>query len=185
MQWNVVFDMPCAMMVIDSDMAHAAFDARDRSKDGQFVGAVKTTGIYCKPSCPARRPKRENVEFFADGAVARAAGYRACKRCLPDDVAREEVAVSRAVALLSNDDPPRLAALSAAVGYAPTHFQRVFTKAMGVSPAQFVRRLRAQRAADAIAQGASVTDAIYSAGYSAPSRYYADSAGAVRKAIDG
>ncbi len=170
------------MIMIDPDMAHAAFDARDRSKDGQFVGAVKTTGIYCKPSCPARRPRRDNVEFFENGAAARAAGYRACKRCLPDDVARDAIAVKEALVFLSGDDPPRLAALSAAVGYAPTHFQRLFTRAVGLSPAMYLRRLRAQRAADAIAQGARVTDAVYAAGYSAPSRYYADSSAAGRKA---
>jgi AraC family transcriptional regulator of adaptative response/methylated-DNA-[protein]-cysteine methyltransferase len=160
--------------MIDPDMAHAAFDARDRCKDGQFVGAVKTTGIYCKPSCPARRPKRENVEFFADGAAARAAGYRACKRCSPDDVARDHVAVAKAVALLSGDAPPRLAALADAVGYAPTHFQRLFTKSIGVSPSQFVRALRVERAQTALREGQSVTEAIYAAGYSAPSRFYDD-----------
>ena len=76
------------MKQIDPDSAFAAFDRRDRSLDGQFVGAVKTTGIYCKPSCPARRPLRQNVEFFADGAAARAAGYRACLRCKPNEVGR-------------------------------------------------------------------------------------------------
>ena len=83
--------MPKVMIdrAIDRDWAFAAFDARDRSLDGRFVGAVKTTGIYCKPSCPARRPLRENVEYFADSEAARAAGYRACKRCLPDDVGRD------------------------------------------------------------------------------------------------
>lgn len=163
--------------MIDPNMAHAAFDARDRSKDGQFVGAVKTTGIYCKPSCPARRPKPENVEFFGDGAAARAAGYRPCKRCLPDDVARDAAAIERAIAILEGDDPPRLEALAAEVGYAPTHFQRLFVRHMGVSPAIYVRQVKAHRAQEALASGVSVTDAIYAAGYSAPSRFYADAKG--------
>ena len=68
------------------DDAWAAFARRDRTWDGRLIGAVKTTGIYCRPSCPARRPKRENVEFFADPAAAQAAGYRACRRCEPDEL---------------------------------------------------------------------------------------------------
>src|SRR3954452_8028979 len=85
---------------IDQDAAWAAFVRRDRNCDGRFVGAVKTTGIYCKPSCPARHPKREHVEFFRDGAAARAAGYRACLRCKPDEVGRDRIAVAKAVALI-------------------------------------------------------------------------------------
>ena len=69
---------------ITDDLAWAAFEARDRSYDGRVIGAVATTGIYCKPSCPARRPKREHVIFYADADAARAAGYRACLRCKPD-----------------------------------------------------------------------------------------------------
>ena len=84
------------MRTIDrSDAAWAAFERRDRSWDGRVIGAVTTTGIYCKPSCPARRPKRENVEFFADGEAARAAGYRACLRCRPDEVGRDREAVAQ------------------------------------------------------------------------------------------
>lgn len=121
--------------MIDIDSAFAAFDARDRTQDGRFVGAVKTTGIYCKPSCPARRPKRENVEFFADGAAARAAGYRACLRCRPDEVSREAAAVERATFMLEQEDAPGLCALADKVGYAAHHFQRVFKRATGVTPA--------------------------------------------------
>src|ERR1051325_4762703 len=78
---------------LDADTAWAAFMRRDRSWDGRIFGAVKTTGIYCKPSCPARRPKREHVEFFASGEEARAAGYRSCLRCKPDEVGRDRDAV--------------------------------------------------------------------------------------------
>lgn len=162
------------MTQIDPAIAFAAFDRRDRTYDGQFVGAVKTTRIYCKPSCPARRPLRENVEFFATANEARAAGYRACLRCRPDDVAREDKAVKLAIDLLSRDVPPGLEALSVAVGYAPHHFQRVFKRAMGVSPAQYARGLRAQRAEVALAREVRVTDAIYDAGYSGPGRFYED-----------
>jgi AraC family transcriptional regulator, regulatory protein of adaptative response / methylated-DNA-[protein]-cysteine methyltransferase len=159
---------------IDSDWAFAAFDARNRAMDGRFVGAVKTTGIYCKPSCPARRPLRKNVAFFWTGEEAFDAGYRPCLRCRPDDVARDEAAVAQAVILLSGEQPPALAALASAVGYAPHHFHRLFKRHTGQTPAAWVRAQRLKRADDALAKGASVTDAIYTAGYAAPSRYYAD-----------
>ena len=124
----------------DPDIAWRAFERRDRGFDGQFVGAVRTTGIYCKPSCPARHPKRENVEFFADGAAARAAGYRACLRCLPDDVARDSAAVAKAVALIeAAEEPWRLDEIAAHVGYSPHHFHRVFKRATGVTPAPPLR----------------------------------------------
>ena len=163
-------------MMIDRDSAFAAFDARDRSQDGRFVGAVKTTGIYCKPSCPARRPLRKNVEFFATAAEARGAGYRACKRCLPDDVGRDAEGVAKALALIAiSEERLPLDTIAAAAGYAPHHFHRIFKRATGVTPAAFVRAERAKRAEAALSANVRVTDAIYDAGYSAPSRFYADS----------
>jgi AraC family transcriptional regulator of adaptative response/methylated-DNA-[protein]-cysteine methyltransferase len=160
---------------IDPDMAWAAFERRDRNFDGKFVGAVKTTGIYCKPSCPARHPKRENVEFFADGVAARAAGYRACLRCTPDEVGRDRVAVAQAIRLIeSSEDGLLLDELAVMVGYAPHHFHRLFKRATGVTPAAYARGLRAGKAAEALTKEHRVTDAIYDAGYSAPSRFYED-----------
>ena len=162
---------------VDPQTAWAAFDARDRAADGRFVVAVKTTRIYCKPSCPARRPLRENVEFFADGAGARQAGYRACLRCKPDDAGRDRIAVTRAIAMIESGDARlTLDALADAVGYAPHHFQRLFKRATGVSPAAYGRALQNARAADALTKEPSVTDAIYEAGYSGPGRFY-ESAG--------
>ncbi len=157
---------------IDDDTAWAAVERRDRAFDGRFVTGVLTTGIYCRPSCAARHPARANVRFFADGADARAAGLRACKRCLPDDVGRDEQAVGLALKLLSGEEPPRLEELSAQVGYSPAHFSRVFARETGLTPAAYVRGLKAQRAIAAIEQGASVTEAIYEGGFSAPSRFY-------------
>ncbi len=160
--------------VFDTEAAFAAFDARDRAQDGRFVGAVKTTGIYCKPSCPARRPLRENVEFFADAAAARVAGYRACLRCLPDDVGRDRAAVAKALVLIgSSDNGLALDALASAVGYAPHHFHRLFKRDTGLTPAGYARALRGQRAGDALTGAGRVADAIYDAGYSGPSRFYA------------
>jgi AraC family transcriptional regulator of adaptative response/methylated-DNA-[protein]-cysteine methyltransferase len=160
---------------LDADTAWAAFMRRDRAWDGRVIGAVKSTGIYCKPSCPARRPKRENVEFFASGAEAKAAGYRPCLRCKPDEVGRDARAVARAVEIIeAAEEQPQLAQLAEAVGYAPHHFQRLFTRAVGVSPAAYARATRIKRAERHLEENERVTDAIYDAGYQSPSGFYTD-----------
>ncbi len=158
---------------IASDIAWAAVLRRDRAFDGQFVTGVLSTGIYCRPSCAARHPARENVRFFADGAQARAAGLRACKRCLPDDVSRDEAAVRAAIDAIRSGESATLDELGAITGYSPAHFSRVFKRATGISPAAYARALREERARDALTGSARVTDAIYDAGYEAPSRFYA------------
>src|SRR5256885_16171124 len=102
---------------LDPETAWAAFMRRDRGWDGRILGAVKTTGIYCKPSCPARRPRRENVEFFVSADEARAAGYRPCLRCKPDEVGRDRAAIAKAVRVIEqSEEPPSLSELAAAVG---------------------------------------------------------------------
>jgi len=160
---------------LDADTAWAAFMRRDRSWDGSIVGAVQTTGIYCKPSCPARRPKRENVTFYETGAEARLAGYRACLRCKPDEVGRDREAVANAVKIIERaEEAPNLTELAEAVGYAPHHFQRIFKRDLGVSPAEYARGLRTQRAQTALKANGRVTDAVYDAGYSGPSGFYSD-----------
>jgi AraC family transcriptional regulator of adaptative response/methylated-DNA-[protein]-cysteine methyltransferase len=157
----------------DEETAWAAVLRRDRAFDGHFVTGVLSTGIYCRPSCAARHPARANVRFFADGSAARAAGLRACKRCLPDDVARDEKAVLAAIqAIRASEEPLALAALAAECGYSPAHFQRVFTRHTGLSPAAYARALRTERARDALSDSDRVVDAIYQAGFSAPSRFY-------------
>ena len=164
-----------AMPAIDQNKAWDAFERRDRRWDGRVIGAVTTTGIYCKPSCPARRPKREHVEFFSEPEAARSAGYRACLRCRPDEIGPDRAAVARAVKLIEvAEDVPRLAELAAAVAYAPHHFQRIFSREMSVSPAAYARGLRSQRAQQNLNEQRSVTEAIYESGYTAPSRFYAD-----------
>ena len=157
------------------DQAWTAFEARDRAFDGRFFVAVSTTGIYCRPSCPARRPRRENAAIYHEEAAVRAAGYRPCLRCKPDEVARDRAAVAKAVQLIEEAETlPRLEELAAAVSYARHHFQRLFTRDLGVSPAAYARALRSRRAERTLEESASVTDAIYDAGYSAPSRFYQD-----------
>src|SRR4249919_3968966 len=110
-------EMMSTVARLDADTAWAAFMRRDRGWDGRVIGAVKTTGIYCKPSCPARRPKREHVDFFASAEEARAAGYRPCLRCKPDEVGRDRGAVAEAVKLIEQaEETPTLGELAEAVG---------------------------------------------------------------------
>ena len=164
---------------LDAEACWAAVRSRDRTADGRFVTGVLTTGIYCRPSCPARHPLRANVRFFADGAAARAAGLRACQRCAPDDAARDEAAVAQAMAMVraaiaAPAKPLPLTDLAHSVGYSAAHFQRLFTRATGMSPAAYGRTLRLELAREALSGGdtAKVSDAVYDAGYSAPSRFY-------------
>ena len=149
--------------------------AKDRRFDGVFVTGVHSTGIYCRPSCPARAPKRENVRFYATPGAAEAAGLRACRRCVPDQQSREEAAVLAALKILRvAEDTVSLDRLGGLTDYSPTHLQRIFTRAVGLSPAAYQRALRRERAGEALARGESVTEAIYGAGYGAPSRFYED-----------
>lgn len=159
--------------IVDDGQAWAAMQARDRSFDGSFVTGVLSTGIYCRPSCAARHPKRENVRFFAQAEQAEAAGLRACLRCRPNDVARDEAAVKAVIdAIRMAETAPRLDALANLTGYSPTHLQRIFKRETGLSPAAYGRALRTERVKDALADGATVTEAIYDAGYGSASRFY-------------
>ncbi|HEY0313639.1 MAG TPA: bifunctional DNA-binding transcriptional regulator/O6-methylguanine-DNA methyltransferase Ada [Allosphingosinicella sp.] len=160
---------------IDPDTAWTAVLARDRRADGRFVTGVLTTGIYCRPSCAARHPKRENVRFFATGPEAAAEGLRACLRCKPDEVTREAAALERALRLLDGAEaPPSLETLAATAGYSPFHFHRLFKRATGITPAAYARARRARSMTMSLATEPTVTDAIYEAGYSGPARFYED-----------
>jgi len=160
---------------LDEVTAWQAFEARDRNADGRFVVGVTTTGIYCRPSCPARRPRRENVLFYASGAEAERDGLRACLRCRPDEVSRDKAAIDRALRLLADaEEVPSLEVLAEAVGYSPHHFHRLFRKATGVTPAAFARAARAQKLETSLDREGRITDAIYDVGYSGPARFYAE-----------
>jgi AraC family transcriptional regulator of adaptative response/methylated-DNA-[protein]-cysteine methyltransferase len=160
---------------LDADAAWAAVLRRDRGADGRFVTGVLTTGIYCRPSCAARHPRRENVRFFATSAEAAAAGLRACLRCKPDEISREAAALAAAIKLLEEAEaPPPLDALAAAAGYSPFHFHRLFKRATGVTPAAYARAKRARTMSETLDSSGRVTDAIYDAGYSGPGRFYAE-----------
>jgi AraC family transcriptional regulator of adaptative response/methylated-DNA-[protein]-cysteine methyltransferase len=151
-----------------------AVAARDARADGTFFFAVRTTGVFCRPSCTSRPPRRENVEFFAtaDGAVA--AGYRPCKRCQPTSLPRDLAIVDRACKVLDADPNQRitLAQLSEAVHLSPFHLQRLFSRVVGVSPRQYQAAKRAETLRDALQRGQNVTRATHDAGFGSPSRMY-------------
>lgn len=153
-----------------------AVRARDAASDGCFVYAVRSTGVYCKPSCPSRPARRENVRFFTTGDEARVAGFRACRRCRPDDDATPHSEAVRIAceSIRASEETPNLEALARTAGLSPAHFQRVFKAQVGLSPKQFALAERRKRLRGALSTAPSVTQAIYEAGYGASSRAYAD-----------
>ena len=154
-----------------------ATEARDAASDGAFVFAVASTGIYCRPSCPSRRPKRQNVAFYALPEAAERAGYRACLRCKPRETAAADPrieAVRQTCRYIEDHDQslPTLAALGAHVGLSPHHLQRVFKRHMGISPRQYADARRLERLKASLKAGDQVTGALYAAGYGSSSRLY-------------
>lgn len=153
---------------------------RDAHADGLFFYGVRTTGVFCRPVCKARRPRRENVEFFKNADAAVRAGYRACQRCQPLQGAAPDalsVALTRACRMLEGDTAMQTRSVAAAVGLSAGYFQRAFRARLGVTPQQYWRRVRAERVRDKLTQrgqGGSVTTAAYEAGYASSSRFYAD-----------
>ena len=153
----------------------AAVERRDAEFDGKFVFAVSTTGVYCRPSCPSRRPRRENVSFYDDPAAAESAGYRACLRCEPKASApRAQRVVAAARARLDADPGSHvpLEELARETGMSADHLQRLFRREVGVSPRQYSAALRAERLKQNLRTGATVSRASYDAGYGASSRVY-------------
>lgn len=167
--------VPRAPMAIDPDAAYDAVLAR--APDADFVYAVVTTGVYCRTSCRARRPRRENARFFRTTAEARAAGYRPCKRCRPD-AAPADVRVAERIAELCRaidgriDDPPTLADLADQAGLSPSHTHRLFKRVTGLTPRGYAQARRAQRFREGLAGAPTVTAAIYEAGFGSSSRCY-------------
>jgi AraC family transcriptional regulator, regulatory protein of adaptative response / methylated-DNA-[protein]-cysteine methyltransferase len=152
--------------------------ARDRAADNAFFYSVRTTGVYCKPSCAARLPKRENVAFHLTCEAAEAAGFRACKRCRPTELVaatRHAEGVARACRLIATAEPrPRLDALAAAAGLSPYHFHRVFKTLTGVTPKAYSDRVRAQRIGQELRSNGTITEALYTAGFNSSGRFYAN-----------
>lgn len=157
--------------MLNPDQAWKAVLARDAS--AELVYAVTTTGVFCRPTCPSRRPSRENVRFFASAGEAQRAGFRACRRCRPLERHADAELVRAATAMLDGEEAVSLAALGRATGRSPFTVQRTFLRMMGVTPAQYQRQRRAASFRQELSDGrARVTDAIYDAGYSGPGRAY-------------
>jgi AraC family transcriptional regulator, regulatory protein of adaptative response / methylated-DNA-[protein]-cysteine methyltransferase len=160
----------------DEERWWQAVSRRDPAFDGKLFFAVRTTGVYCRPSCASRPAKRENVAFFKSAAEAEQAGYRACKRCRPDKLGAPDPkieAVKRACAEIeSAEEAPKLADLALSAGLSPFHFHRVFKTITGVTPKAYAAETRARRAADKLRTAETVTEAIYDAGFNSSSRFY-------------
>ncbi|WP_341930680.1 bifunctional DNA-binding transcriptional regulator/O6-methylguanine-DNA methyltransferase Ada [Methyloversatilis discipulorum] len=163
-----------------ADPRWATVRARDAGADGQFVYAVSSTGVYCRPSCGARTPRPENVSFHASRTDAEAAGFRPCKRCRPDlpPLAERQAAMVAALCRQIDDADtlPSLDALAASAGCSRFHLLRVFRAHTGLTPRAWAAARRAERLRERLADGASVTEAIVDAGYGSTSRVYEKSA---------
>lgn len=151
--------------------------ARDAQADGTFYFSVSTTGIYCRPSCPSRRAKRENVAFHETCEAAEAAGFRPCKRCRPREAslaARQAALVTRACrAIEAAESPPPLSELARSAGLSAFHFQRLFKSVAGVTPRDYAAQCRRERVAHHLSAGQSVTEALHAAGFNSSGRFYA------------
>ena len=151
--------------------------SRDRNADGAFVYAVRSTGIYCRPSCPSRKPRRDRTVFFSSGVEAERAGFRACRRCDPNRAVQASL-VERAVRAMARlagrreDGRVPLAVLASAVGSSPSHLQRTFRQVLGVSPRELSEGSRFAALRSALKERKSVTEAIYEAGFGSSSRVY-------------
>ena len=168
----------------DTDDARwAAVQRRDPDADGQFYYSVRTTGVYCRPSCPSRGALRANVAFHASCAAAEAAGFRACLRCqpaLPPLAERQAAAVAQACRMIDEaEEAPDLDTLAQAVGMSRFHFHRIFKAQTGITPKAYAGARRTARLQQAVGAAPSVTDALYEAGFNSSGRFYEASAGAL------
>ena len=163
-----------------ADARWAAVVARDKSADGAFVFCVRTTGIYCRPGCPARTPRRENVRFFSSCEEAERAGFRACRRCRPRSSGLDEqraILVARACRSLETTDAlPSLSDLARSAGLSRSQFHRVFKSVTGVTPRGYSAAVRAARVREELQTDRTVTEAIHESGFSSSGRFYETSA---------
>lgn len=157
----------------------AAILNRDREADGKFYYSVATTGVYCRPCCGSRQPRRENVQFYATAQAAEKAGFRPCKRCRPtaaDSVSQRASAIEDACrALEASQEPPDLDQIAEAAGMSRFHFQRVFKQVTGVTPRAYFTECRRKRVQAELERSKTVTEAIYQSGFNSNGRFYARS----------
>jgi AraC family transcriptional regulator of adaptative response/methylated-DNA-[protein]-cysteine methyltransferase len=159
------------------DARWSAVLGHDRGADGLFVYGVRSTGVYCRPSCPSRRPRRDRVAFFETPEAAREGGFRACRRCRPDAAVPAAdpwvEKIRRACVYLSNvEGHPALATLAARLGGSPYHLQRNFKRLVGLTPREYADACRLQKVKRGLRTGVDVTDAMFGAGYGSSSRFY-------------
>jgi AraC family transcriptional regulator of adaptative response/methylated-DNA-[protein]-cysteine methyltransferase len=167
--------MPAARPIPASDLRWNAVVRRDSARDGEFVFAVSTTGVYCRPSCPARRPRRQNVQFFSAPEQAEQAGYRACLRCRPKSASGGQSDGVKAICRYIEqhlDEPLTLARLGKEFRQSPFHLQRRFKAALGITPRAYADACRLRALKRSLQAGDSVTRAMYDAGYGSSSRLY-------------
>ena len=161
---------------IDADRWRAVL-GRDARADGAFFYSVATTGVFCRPTCPSRRPRRENVRFHETAAAAQRDGFRPCRRCRPTETgldARHAALVEAACrAIDAADEPPTLADLARDAGMSRFHFHRIFRSITGVTPRAYAAAARARRVREELPRTATVTEAIYGAGFNSSGRFYA------------
>ena len=173
--------IPETVTPLTDDERWAAVQRRDRAADGRFFYGVRTTGVFCRPSCPSRPARRENVSFHASCDAARQAGFRACKRCKPeacDQPTGPHAGVVRACrAIEAAAELPTLDELARIAGLSRFHFHRQFKAATGVTPRAYAAARRSERVRAALSSGGSVTEAIYAAGYNSNARFYSDASG--------
>lgn len=164
----------------EDDARWAALLSRSTAPAADFFYGVRTTGVYCRPACPSRRPRRENVEFFVTREAAEQAGFRPCKRCRPQQAAlplRHAEMVAEACRLIeASEQPPDLKTLARNAGLSPHHFHRVFKATTGVTPKAYANAHRTRRVRSELGKSGSVTDAIYDSGYNSNGRFYESAA---------
>lgn len=167
---------PIDLVGLTEDEKWKAVLARDAKKDGAFVSAVRSTGVYCRPSCPARKPAREQVMFFPGPDEAEQSGFRACLRCRPREAFSNHgiELVDRVTKYIQAnlDKQVTLGALAAQIGLSPYHLQRTFKKVLGISPRQYVEARRLEKMKRSLRNGETVNNALYNAGFSSRSRVY-------------
>jgi AraC family transcriptional regulator of adaptative response/methylated-DNA-[protein]-cysteine methyltransferase len=171
--------MPPDLKAIDDEARWQAVLSHDAQADGKFVFAVRTTGVFCRPSCRSRTPLRKNVSYYNSIEDAQRAGFRPCKRCQPDGDALKEYYAARVAAacrtIESSEQAPGLKELARAAGMSHFHFQRVFKKVAGLTPKAYALARRADRVRFELCRRNSVTEAIYEAGFNSNGRFYAGS----------
>ncbi len=156
---------------------------RKQETDGAFVYGVLTTGVYCRPGCPSRLPRRENVRFFETAQEAEMAGFRPCKRCSPNEHERRDTnaaAIAQACRTIEEaEEPPSLEALAEGAGLSPFYFHRLFKKIVGVTPKQYALQKRLERVRASLQASSTVTEAAYEAGFASSSRFYQEAPAAL------